>query len=208
GAPVPDLRPQGTRVLRPVRGGGLERRARRRAPRPHAARVARVGAAGARGAARRAGGRPHHARHHPPAQPDLRDAAGPRGHHRAGLRARRHRRLHGGGRGLPRPLPHRGADGPVAAARGRAGTGLPPGGPGAAAAAHARRHLPLHRRDPPPRERRRPDRARGARLAVRARDRPDDGDPLEGHLRAPRGGDRRHRDGGERPAEHRDQERL
>jgi predicted phosphate transport protein (TIGR00153 family) len=47
-----------------------------------------------------------------------------------------------------------------------------------------------------------------ARVAVRARDRPDDGHPVEGHLRAPRGGHRRDGDRGQRPAEHRDQERL
>ena len=42
----------------------------------------------------------------------------------------------------------------------------------------------------------------GARLAVRDGDRPDDGDPLEGHLRAPRGGHRRDRARGEHPRGH------
>ena len=46
----------------------------------------------------RAGGRPHHARHHPAAELDVRDADRPRGHLRARLGARRHRRLHRGGR--------------------------------------------------------------------------------------------------------------
>ena len=62
------------------------------------------------------------------------------------------------------------------------------------APAHVQGHPPLHRRGQPARERRRPRAARGARLAVRAGDRPDAGDPLEGHLRAARGRDRRHRD--------------
>ena len=55
-------------------------------------------------------------------------------------------------------------------------------------------HPPLHGRGQPARERGRPDPARGGRVAVRPRDRPDDGHPLEGHLRAPRGRDRRDRD--------------
>ena len=65
------------------------------------------------------------------------------------------------------------------------------------------RHPPLHGRDQPARERRRPRRARGDRLAVRRRDRPDGRDPLEGHLRAPRGGDRRLRARRERARGHR-----
>ena len=67
--------------------------------------------AGARHPHLRAGRRPHHARHHPAAQRDVRHADRPRGHLRARLGARRHRRLHRGGRGLPRPLQDRGADG-------------------------------------------------------------------------------------------------
>ena len=63
----------------------------------------------------RAGGRPDHARHHPAPQPDVRHADRPRGHLRARLGARRHRRLHRGGRRLPRPLQDRGADGAGAA---------------------------------------------------------------------------------------------
>ena len=50
------------------------------------------------------------------------------------------------------------------------------------------------------------ERARGARVAVRARDRPDDGHPLEGHLRAPRGGHRRHGASGQHPRGHHHQE--
>src|SRR6185437_11512947 len=48
--------------------------------------------------------------------------------------------------------------------------------------------------------------ARGAGVAVRARDRSDAGHPLEGHLRAARGRDRRHRARCEHPRGHRDQE--
>ena len=43
-------------------------------------------------------------------------------------------------------------------------------------------------------------------VAVRQRHRPDGRDPLEGHLRAPRGGDRRDRARGEHPRGHRHQE--
>ena len=75
------------------------------------AALARPRGAGARHPHLRAGGRPDHARHHPAPQPDVRHADRPRGHPRAGLGARRHRRLHRGGRGLPRPLQDRGADG-------------------------------------------------------------------------------------------------
>ncbi len=51
---------------------------------------------------------------------DVRHADRPRGHPRARLGARRHRRLHRGGRRLPRPLQDRGADGPGDQARPRA----------------------------------------------------------------------------------------
>ena len=61
------------------------------------------------------------------------------------------------------------------------------------AAARLQGHLALHRRGQPPGERRRPHRPRGDRVALRRRHRPDGRDPLEGHLRASRGGDRRHR---------------
>ena len=74
------------------------------------------------------------------------------------------------------------------------------------AAADVQGHPPLHGRGQPAGERRRPCAARGAGVAVRARDRPDGGDPLEGHLRAARGRDRRHRDGREHPRGHRHQE--
>ena len=63
----------------------------------------------------RAGGRPDHARHHPAPQPDVRHPDRPGGHLRAGLGAGRRRRLHRGGRRLPRPLQDRGADGAGAA---------------------------------------------------------------------------------------------
>ena len=71
-------------------------------------------------------------------------------------------------------------------------------GRGAARAAQRRRPRAAPRRDPPARERGRPARPRRGRLPVRQRHRPDDADPLEGHLRHARGGGRRLRDGGER----------
>ena len=64
----------------------------------------------------RAGGRPDHPRHHQAAQLDLRHADRPRGHLRPGDPDGRHRRLHRGGRRLPRPLQDRGADGAGAGA--------------------------------------------------------------------------------------------
>ena len=116
-----------------------------------------------------------------------------------GVGARRHRRLHRGGRRLPRPLQDRGADGAGAAPGAHPAPRHAPDRRGDAAAARLRGHRPLHGRDPPPGERRRPDRPRGRRVAVRGRHRPDGRDPLEGPLRAPRGGDRRLRDGRQRP---------
>ena len=65
--------------------------------------------------------------------------------------------------------------------------------------------MPLPRRDPPARERGRPPEPRRDRLAVRRRDRPDGRDPLEGHLRVARGGDRRVRAGRARARGHRHQ---
>ena len=62
---------------------------------------------------------------------------------------------------------------------------------GDAPPARLRGPLPLHRRDQPARERRRPHHSRGDRLPVRHRHRPDGRDPLEGHLRAARGRHRR-----------------
>ena len=59
------------------------------------------------------------------------------------------------------------------------------------APARLRRPEPLHRGDQPLRERGRPRAARGAGVAVRGGHRPDDGHPLEGHLRASRGRHRR-----------------
>ena len=60
-------------------------------------------------------------------------------------------------------------------------------------------HLAAHGRDQPARERRRPDHPRGGRVAVRRAHRPDGGDPLEGHVRAPRGRDRLDRARGGHP---------
>ncbi len=71
------------------------------------------------------------------------------------------------------------------------------------AAARLQGHLRAHRRGQPPRERRRPDHARGRRLAVRRSDRPDGRDSLEGSVRAPRGGDRLDRARRAHPREHR-----
>ena len=68
------------------------------------------------------------------------------------------------------------------------------------------RHLALHGRDQPPGERRRPDQPRRDRVAVRERHRPDGRHPLEGHLRAPRGGDRRLRARRQHARGHRHQE--
>ena len=78
--------PQGARVLRPLRGGRREHRPRGRPPRADAPGVARPRRARPRRARLRAGGRPHHARHHPAPQPDVRHADRPRGHLRARLR--------------------------------------------------------------------------------------------------------------------------
>src|SRR5205823_9367080 len=69
-------------------------------------------------------------------------------------------------------------------------------------------HVALHGRGQPARERRRPDRARGGRVALPGGRRPAGRHPLEGHLRAARVRDRR--DGARRlhPRGHHDQERL
>ena len=75
------VRVQGTRVLRPLRGGGAQLRARRRPARDDARALARPRRRCAT-CRLRAGGRPHHARHHPAAERDVRDAVRPRGHHR------------------------------------------------------------------------------------------------------------------------------
>src|SRR5262249_17733001 len=56
-------------------------------------------------------------------------------------------------------------------------------------------------------ERGRHDRAGGDHLAVQGGDRSDRGDPLEGHLRAPRAGDRLQRACRVHPGRHRHQER-
>ena len=63
-------------------------------------------------------------------------------------------------------------------------------------------------RDPPARERGRPDLPRRRRLALLQRDRPDGRDPLEGHVRGARERDRRDRDRGADPRGHRHQERV
>src|SRR4051794_4323912 len=85
---------------------------------------------------------------------------------------------------------------------------MPTAGRGDAAPAPVRRHVALHDRGPPPGERRRPDQPRRAGGAVRQRRRPDDGHPLEGHLRAPRAGHRLDRARREHPRGHRHQERV
>ena len=110
GRTVQAVRSEGARVLRPVRGGRRQHRAGGRPARADARRVARPRRAGPRGRDLRAGGRPDHARHHPAAEPDVRHADRPRGHLRARVRARRHRRLDRGGRRLLRAVPDRGAD--------------------------------------------------------------------------------------------------
>src|SRR5215213_3967843 len=164
--------------------------------------------AGARRGRLRAGGRPDHARHHPAPQPDVRHADRPRGHLRARVRARRHRRLDRGGGRLLRALPHRGADEPGPAAGADPQPGVSAGGPGDPAPARVRGPPPLHGGDQPLRERRRPRRARGARESVRGGDRPHAGHPLEGHLRTARGRDRRHRARREHPRGHHHQEHV
>ncbi len=111
GSPVADLRPEGPRLLQPLRGGGRQRPARGRAARRDAALVSRAQRPRPRDPALRAGGRPDHLRHHPAPQLDVRDADRPRGHPRSGLGPGRHRRPHRGGRRLPRAVPHRGPDG-------------------------------------------------------------------------------------------------
>ena len=157
----------------------------------------------------RARGRPHHARHHPAAEPDVRHAVRPRGHHRAGLRPRRHRRLHRGGRRLPRrSTGSRRRWTRRSSWRTVLRAGLPRGRPGDPAAARAEGHPRATRwRSTGSRTRATGCCARPG-VAVRARDRPDDGHPLEGHLRAPRGRDRLHGDGREHPRGHHHQEPL
>ena len=192
GPPLPDLRPQGPRVLRPLRGGRDERRARRRPARPDAAQLPRAEGPGP--------GHPHlRAGRATGSRTTSSTGSTTRSSRRStartssslGLGARRHHRPDRGGRRLPRPLQDRGADGAGPAPGAHPAAGLPPDRRGDAAAARLQGHRPLHDRDPPPRERRRPDRPRGDRLAVRGRHRPDGRHPLEGPLRAPRGGDRR-----------------
>ena len=163
--------PRGPRVLRPLRGG----RRTTSCARPTCSTRCSPHFPDARELAPRhprlrAGGRPDHPRHHPAPQPDVRHPDRPRGHPRAGLGAGRHRRLHRGGRRLPRALQDRGADGPGAAA------GAHPARRPAAQIAEAmprlrdfKRHLALHGRDQPARERGRPDHPRGDGLAVRRR---------------------------------------
>ena len=154
----------------------------------------------------RAGGRPDHPRHHQAAQLDLRHADRPRGHLRPGDADGRHRRLHRGGGRLPRPLQDRGADGAGPGADQGPGRGLRAARRGARAPARVQGPRQVLDRDPPARERGRPDLPRRGRLAVLQRDRPDGRDPLEGHVRGARERDRRDRDGRPDPRGHRDQE--
>ena len=123
---------------------------------------------------------------------DVRHADRPRGHPRAGLGARRHRRLHRGGRRLPRPLQDRGADGAGVSSWRTSCSGacrqIAEAIPRLRGFSDIRHYtVEINRLE------NEGDRiAREARrVAVRRRDRPDGRDPLEGHLRAPRGGDRR-----------------
>src|SRR6202000_1025567 len=77
-----------------------------------------------------------------------------------------------------------------------------------AAAAGLQGHPRPGGRDPPTRERGRPDRPRGDHLAVQGRDRSDRRDPVEGHLRTPRAGDRLQRARRLHPGRDRHQERM
>ena len=79
GPPVPGLHRQGPRLLRPLRGGRGERRARRRPPRSDARPLSRPGGPRARHRHLRAGGRPDHPRRPPAAELDVRHADRPRG---------------------------------------------------------------------------------------------------------------------------------
>jgi pantoate--beta-alanine ligase len=120
GSRISGLRAARPGLLRAVRGGRAEHPARGRPARRAAERLPGQQAPGAGDPRLRAGGRPDHARHHRPAQPHVRHADRPRGHPRARLGARRHRRLHRGGGRLPRAVQDRGADGPGDQARARA----------------------------------------------------------------------------------------
>ena len=204
------LRPRrGQPVLQPVRGGGREHPARRRAARPAAPDLARRRGPRPRDPDLRAGGRPDHARPDPAPEPQGRHAGRAPGRLRAGVGARRRRRLHRGGGRLPRALPRRGADGAGAAALRRAARLLPQprrrrcrGLRGCESIHH---YLVEVNRLENEGDRLLRD---GARVPVRERRRPDVRDPLEGHLRAARAGDRRLRDGREHPRVDRRQERL
>ena len=164
GRVCPGLRPRDREFFDLFEEAGAQHPARGRSARPDAARTTRT----ARELARdildlRAGGRPDHARHHPAPQPDVRHPDRPRGHLRAGLGARRHRRLHRGGRRLPRALQDRGADGAGAAAGAHPAAGRAGRSPRRCRGMRDfKRHLALHGRDQPARERRRPRHARGA----------------------------------------------
>ncbi|CAA9516076.1 MAG: Phosphate transport regulator (distant homolog of PhoU), partial [uncultured Solirubrobacteraceae bacterium] len=208
GPALAGLRTKGPRVLRSLRGGGAQRPARGRAARRDAARVSRGKRPCPLDPALRAGRRPDHVRHDPAAELDVRDADRSRGHPRAGVGTGRHRRPHRGGRRLPRPLQDRGADGAGPAPGAHPHGVLPARRGGRPADPRLQGPHALHERDPPAGDRGRPGNTRGGGFAVRHRDRSDGRDPLEGHLRAPRGGDRRHGAHRERHREHRHQELL
>src|SRR3990172_3540087 len=148
------------------------------------------------------------ARHHPAAQPHLRDADRPRGHPRA--------RLFGGqrdGRDRPLrrrrpPLPHRpGAlRGPRPRTHHRGERGAAPRGARGARGPQGR--LRRRARDQPPRARGRPRPPAGRELALRGGTRPDRRDQVEGDPRLPRGRHRSLPRRGQRPRRHRREARL
>ena len=102
--------------------------------------------------------------------------------------------LHRGGRRLARPLQDRGADGAGPGADRGPRRRLRAARRGARAPARLQGPRQILDRDPPARERGRPDLPRRRRLALLQRDRPDGRDPLEGHVRGARERDRRDRD--------------
>ena len=144
----------------------------------------------ARDPALRAGGRPDRARHPLPPRGQRPPPRGARRRRRARARrrARRHRRLRRGGGRPARPLRRRGADGAGAGDRRRArrlrrAASRPRCAACAAAPTLAAHLVEIHRLE---NEGDRLQRAAVAALFAE-RHRPDDADPLEGHLRHARG---------------------
>src|SRR3990172_8728689 len=148
------------------------------------------------------------ARHHPAAQPHLRDADRPRGHPRA--------RLFGGqrdGRDRPLrrrrpPLPHRprALRGPRPHPHHRGERGAAPRGARGARGPQGR--LRRRARDQPPRARGRPRPPARGELALRGGARPDRRDQVEGDPRLPRGRHLSLPRRGQRPRRHRREARL